>query len=312
MPKTVPVSIVIPTLNRPQALLHTLETIAAADSVPDQLIIIDQSDDEIFALNAEALRKTRAAVSFLHEKLSPPSTTAARNYGMKEAKNNILLFCDDDLDFRYRTLSKLYEDMQNADVALIAAMDEGITKRQSSLGYLTGLRSFQNRKIGHVTPSVLGRYPDRVKGKAETRWAMGFFFAVKKSLVEKNGISWDEKLTGYAYAEDLDFTLGYCKAAKAEDKRCYIDGDIKVLHRASKEFRIRSESQIRRYVINRMYIAAKHQINGAQKAMEWCDFWVGLRYLLKRGPEYRYLKKALAYAESHRAEIECGILNYIS
>ncbi len=268
MPKTVPVSIVIPTLNRPQALLRTLETIAAADAVPDQLIVIDQSDDEIFALNAEALRKTRAAVSFLHEKLSPPSTTAARNFGMREAKNDILLFCDDDLDFRYRTLSRLYENMQNADVALIAAMDEGITKRQSPLGYLTGLRSFQNRNIGHVTPSVLGRYPDSVKGKVKTNWAMGFFFVVKKSLADKYGIIWDEKLTGYAYAEDLDFTLGYCKAAKAEDKRCYIDGDIRVLHRASKEFRIQSESQIRRYVINRMYIAAKHQIDGAQKAME--------------------------------------------
>jgi len=310
MPNTVPVSIVIPTLNRPQTFLRTIKTIAAGDAVPDQLLVIDQSDDELFALNAESLRRTRAAASFLHAKLSPPSTTAARNYGIREAKNDILLFCDDDLDFRFHTLSRLYEDMQKKDIALIAAADEGLTKRQSPLGYLTGTRSFYNRKIGHVTRSVLGRYPDGVKGKVETCWAMGFFFAVKRSLAQKHGIVWDEKLTGYAYAEDLDFTLGYCKAAKAEGMKCYIYGDIKVLHRASNEYRIQSESHIRRYVMNRMYIASKHQIDGAKQAMVWCDFWAGIRYLLKGRPEYRSLKRAHTYAEAHRAEIESGLFNY--
>ncbi|HOP12039.1 MAG TPA: glycosyltransferase [Oscillospiraceae bacterium] len=311
MAKTIPVSIVIPTLNRPQALLRTLETIAAGDAVPDQLLIVDQSNDETFGKNADMLTQTDAAASsFLHLKLSPPSTTAARNLGMQKAINNILLFCDDDVDFHSDTLSRLYENMKITDTALVAAVDEGLKKHQSVLGYLTGMRSFKNRKIGHVTRSVLGRYPDDVSGKVETNWAMGFFFAVKKSLPEKYGIVWDEKLTGYAYAEDLDFTLGYCNAAKAEGKSCYIDGDIKILHRASGEYRIQTESHIRRYVINRMYIAAKHKIPGAKSAMAWCDFWMRIRYLIKRRPEYRFLKKAQRYAKAHQAEIESGTLNY--
>lgn len=309
--KTVPISIVIPTLNRPQTLLRTLETIAAGDAVPDQLIVVDQSDDENFEKNAETLTRTNAAASsFLHLKLNSPSTTAARNIGIRETANDILLFCDDDVDFCPDTLSRLFKDMENENTVLTAAVDTGSVKRPNPLGYLTGTRSFRERKIGHVTRSVLGRYPDKVNGKVETCWSMGFFFAVKKPLVEKWGIRWDEKLTGYAYAEDLDFTLGYCKAAKAADMNCYIDGDLKVLHRVSGEYRIQSESNICRYVINRAYLAAKHQIPGAKSVMAWCDFWTGMRYLLKRRPEYGYFKKAQKYAKAHRAEIESGTLNY--
>ena len=95
---------------------------------------------------------------------------------------------------------------------MIAALDtNSIRKNKIELGYLAGLKSIKNRKIGHVTLSLLGRYPNVVVGDISTQWAMGYCFAVRRSLLNCWGIKWDENLNGYAYAKDLDLAIDIIK-----------------------------------------------------------------------------------------------------
>lgn len=52
--------------------------------------------------------------------------------------------------------------MKDKSISMIAAIDDNMPTKQSALGYILGTRSFKKRKIGHVTYSMLGRYPENV------------------------------------------------------------------------------------------------------------------------------------------------------
>lgn len=43
---TLPISVIIPTMNRPESLDRTLKCIAEAADVPQQIVVVDQSQNE--------------------------------------------------------------------------------------------------------------------------------------------------------------------------------------------------------------------------------------------------------------------------
>ena len=131
---------------------------------------------------------------------------------MQKTVQKLLVCSDDDVEVYADTLKNVYDLFQNPQIPMIAGLDDCAAKSTSKIGYLLGTKSFFKRKIGHVTASMLGRFPaQQVKGEVDTQWAMGFFFAVRTPLLKKWNIKWDENLTGYAYAEDLDFSYSYYK-----------------------------------------------------------------------------------------------------
>ena len=54
-----------------------------------------------------------------------------------------------------------------------------------------------------------GRYPAPVADMVATDWAMGYFFCVRRSCMERWDCWFDENLKRYAYAEDLDVSIRY-------------------------------------------------------------------------------------------------------
>ena len=278
MGRTVPVSVIIPTMNRPETLERTLSSYASGEMMPDQIVIVDQTQNE----------QTRELVERIGNKYgcdyiyrADPSSAAARNLGQQAARNEIIVFSDDDIDVYDDTITQIVKIMQRQEVALIAATDDLTGISQTNIGYLLGTKSYAKRKIGHVTRSVLGRYPDHVEGEVETEWAMGFFFVVRKSCIEKWKVNWDERLISYAYAEDLDYSYRYCARAKEEGMKCILSDKVHVKHLASKEYRIPSRKSTYMYAIHRRYISDKNHI-GSRFAMDWCDFWRILERVIKR------------------------------
>lgn len=255
----VPVSVIIPTYNRAEAIKRTLDTIEKESSVfPEEIIVVDQSQDTI---TREEIRKCCEGFQGVRVKyvfLETPSSTKARNIGIENATNDVLVFMDDDVDVNRESLHNIYDIMNRSNVAMLGAIDETLPTSNGLFGCLFAMKSFKNRNIGHVTKSLLGRYPQKVIGLVDTMWAMGFCFSVKKNNLTDWNLSFDEQLTGYAYAEDLDLTYRYYKCARRNKLKCVLSDMVKVKHLETKECRIPNKRNIMKYVINRKYLAFKY------------------------------------------------------
>ncbi|WP_456060799.1 glycosyltransferase family 2 protein [Bilophila wadsworthia] len=281
---TLPISIVIPTVNRPNSLLNTIESYIKYHYIPDQIIVVDQSLDCSTKNNLLVLKNCKNTnIEYIYQE--KPSSTVARNMGIQRAYNEIIIFSDDDINIYNNTLLNIYHMMQNKNIAMIAALDtNSIRKNKIELGYLAGLKSIKNRKIGHVTLSLLGRYPNVVVGEISTQWAMGYCFAVRRSLLNCWGIKWDENLNGYAYAEDLDFSYGYYKVANSNNMRCILTDKVKVKHLVSHEYRIPNKEATYKYIANRLYLSHKHHM-GIKSF--WAMLWTNLFMIILRAIKNR-------------------------
>ena len=278
-----PISVLIPTMNRPETLKRTLDTYTQADRVPSQIVVVDQSQDTETAKEIEKIVKSFEGIETVYVYQETPSLTAARNNALKYAKEEIIVCSDDDVDVYKDTLYNVYRVMSDESVSMIAGLDDKSGGKNGSIGYLLGTRSFKKRRIGHVTLSMLGRFPDEVKGQVDTEWAMGFFFSVKKSLIMKWNLRWDENLTSYAFSEDLDFSYAYYKNSKKENLRCVFDETVHVKHMVSREYRVPSKKSTFMYVINRYYLSYKHNMGFRSRlAMKWCNFWRLIEKILRK------------------------------
>ena len=306
-----PVSILIPTMNRPKALRRTLDGYLKGEYIPSQIVVVDQSQtstdrEEIRCL----LQQYKNITEIVYVYQNMPSLTKARNTAFIYAKEEIIVCSDDDIDVKRDTIKNVYTLMKDPCLAMIAGIDDNVNPKSSKIGYLLGTKSFFNRKIGHVTYSMLGRFPDKFSESANTMWAMGFFFIIRKSLKEKWKLEWDEKLPGYAYAEDLDFSYSYYKKASANQLSCIMSSSVCVKHLASQEYRTSSRKGTFMYVLNRAYLSYKHNMGWkSELAMRWCNFWIYMGRILKNDcPQDMW--DAMKYLSNHRNEVRIGKFNY--
>ncbi len=88
-----PVSLVICSRGRPQLLIETVESILEGDELPQELIVIDQSDDVNHELAAK--RSTRCDLRYVH--MERTGVSLGRNEGVRLARHDLLVFTDDDV-----------------------------------------------------------------------------------------------------------------------------------------------------------------------------------------------------------------------
>lgn len=305
------VSVVIPTMNRLNTLKETLDSYISSERLPAQIVIVDQTDDE--QLRKQIKEKiecygNKVEVTYFYQ--DSPSSTKARNIGISLCKNDVIVFSDDDITVQKDTIKNVMQIMRNQQIAMIAGINSRAGFSNSKLGYLFGKKSYVKRNIGHVTSAMYGRFPQhRVIGSIDTEWAMGFFFVIRKSLADKWNIHWDENLTSYAYAEDLDFSFSYYKHAKSEHLNCILDERVIVEHRVSQEWRVPSRKSTMMMVLNREYLSYKHKMGLKSRIMtRWSNIGeLFFRLVKKMG--VRDLIDAQLVCDRHRNELANGKIN---
>lgn len=309
--KILPITVLIPTMNRLQTLKRTLNIYLNSEWLPAQIVVVDQSTSEKTAVEIKRLvEEIRGRIETVYVYQTEPSLTKARNTAFSYAKHEVIVCSDDDIDIYSDTLKQIYDLMSDKQIAMIAGLDDNASGTTSKIGYLLGTKSFSKRNIGHVTWSMLGRFPNKITEQTDTMWAMGFFFVIRKSLADKWKLMWDEKLTGYAYAEDLDYTYGYYKRAKAEKLKCIMSDRVHVKHMVSGEYRTPTKKSAYMYVLNRAYLSYKHQMGWKSDiAIRWCNFWRFVEWKIKK-QNAECLKEAMRYWEKHRFEIQKGKFPY--
>lgn len=310
MKQKLPISVVIPTMNRVKSLQRTVDGILEKKYIPQEIVVVDQSylkDDIESTKNYINSLKEDITIKYIYQ--SKPSSTIARNTGFNQCKSDIIVFSDDDVDVNNETFINLYNLMSNEKYAMIAGIDENMYSGNSKIGYILGTKSYKKKDIGHVTKSMLGRYPNKIIGEVETEWAMGYFFVIRKSLSEKWNIKWDENLTSYAYAEDLDYSYSYYKKAKQEGLECILSDKVKVKHLVSKEWRVQSFNSTLMYIINREYLSYKHNMGFISRIYtRWTNFsQIIYRILKNQAP--KDIIKAQIYCDMYRRDVKNGNLN---
>lgn len=300
----VKLSVVIPTMNRPDTLRRTLKSFASGRRAPDQVVIVDQSQDEAMREgNRAALASCadRFETEYLYQEI--PSLTRARNFGIGAAKYDTVIMSDDDVDLEPDTVANVAELMRRPELALIAGwnLNRGSVHYSSLLGKIFMTHSWRRREGGYVTASMLGRYPKLLDRELPTEWAMGYFFVIRRSLAAQWGVRWDEKLVKYAYAEDLDFSMGYCRHAAAEGLKCILTPRVAVYHLVSAEWRTPSYEATLFYIRNREYLRRKHRPGAASWfAVRWTNFGMLLMRLKNRQGATDFLR---AWREAGRSKL---------
>lgn len=313
MKNLLPISVVIPTMNRAKSLTRTITCLVENNYIPNQIVVIDQSEDEISKTqNHNILMEYNKHIDCRYIYQKEPSLTKARNKGIEYCHNEIIVFSDDDVDVNNDTILNVYKMMEDQSIVMIAGLDEKVVTSYSKLGYLFYHKSYKNRNIGHVTKSIFGRFPMYLQDETDTQWAMGFFFVIRKSLLVRWGVKWDENLTGYAYAEDLDFSYSYYKKAKSEGKKCLMNEKVKVKHLVSQDYRIPSKINTAMYIINREYLSYKHfpSYPISRLATRWANLGEFLYRIIKRSAPGDIIK-AQILCDIHRQEIKQGQLCHI-
>lgn len=236
MEKLISATVIIPTYNRIRALLNTLKSICSCSVLPDEVIIVDQSENaKVNEKIIEEFSKQYYKGRLINLILNIPSSTKARNIGLSSASNDIIIFMDDDVEVDDDIFENSFYYMNRTSYSMVGGLDKLAAPNGKIFPYLFGMRSWRLRNQGHVTMSMFGRYPTEVEDEVNTQWAMGYCFAVKKSLTNKWNLKFDETLGQYAYAEDLDFTYSYYKSSQAEGLKCVLTSKVMVSHLCSKE-----------------------------------------------------------------------------
>lgn len=310
----VPITVIIPTLNRPDSLRNTLRSFICGSNVPSEFVIVDQStDDRLRVKTKEYIDEFKNNIHFVYLFLDKPSSTKARNAGIEKASNEIIVFSDDDVELHKNTIEKLYNIIAQKNISMVGALDDNTIYHDSWIGYISGIKSIRKRNKGNVSGAFFGRYP-YIPSNAivSTEWCMGYFFAVKKSLINKWGIRFDENLTSYAYAEDLDFSYGYYKQSRREGYKCLLSGSVSVRHLVSKEYRIPSVKATNMLVLHRYYLIHKYNL-GLLSLIQatYANLWITIERAFKKEKPFDVIRAVVIYISNKKAIDNGNIEKYL-
>jgi GT2 family glycosyltransferase len=209
-------SLIIPTYNRGDVLLDTLEMAVRQEYGSYEIIIVDQTT----SIDSRLQRYLSAAgdrIRYIH--LPEPNLPAARNAGIRAAKGDIILFVDDDVRIETDYLAghmRNYEDPAVGGVmgALVQSFD------QPGDVYLD---SFNSWSRGHWPEFTIapGPRPD----VSLVNWLIGCTASYRRRALEDVGLC-DERFSGSAWCEDADLSMRISRAGYT----LLLDSRIKLIH----------------------------------------------------------------------------------
>ena len=109
----------IPTYNREEVLIHTLQSAFALEPKPDEILVIDQTPSHEPETTA-FLQAARGQDRIRWVQHSPPSLTAARNRAIAETTRGVIIFIDDDVELPRGFVARHLVNYQDEKVAAVA------------------------------------------------------------------------------------------------------------------------------------------------------------------------------------------------
>lgn len=226
-------SIVIPTFNRAKSLKSALDSLLQQNYTNFEVLVVDNgpSTDKTKEI-VENFVKKDTRVNYITTELK--GCIFARNIGAKNAKGEILLTLDDDIEFlEHETLKKLIATF-NTDyqVGIVGSIElrkanQIVPKGPDPLPSETG-RISQNGKFNTAFNWIEGH------GITEVDHVRSAFMAIRMDLFKLVG-GFDEiynaKGLGFRYETDV------CLKIKAQGYKVVVNPEIKILHKVAERSR---------------------------------------------------------------------------
>jgi glycosyltransferase involved in cell wall biosynthesis len=310
------VSVVIATYRRASSLGRTLSTIADQKRPPEEIIVIDQSPpEERLSVTVAVEKVAQAGLNIRIIWSDVPSSTHARNLGLKAATGDWVIFSDDDVDWPASVTGDLIAKVEAApDLAMLGARDtltaaqpRPFWRRAIAAFFLTN--TFRPLRHGKVMACMQARYPQPIVGDMETEWATGYWFAVDRRFVTERRLRFDEKMSRYAQAEDMLFSHQVYQAARLAGRRCVVSESIAVDHLVSQEWRELDSFADLCGAWNRIYIASQLRTGIGFWLSLGAIYWAAIHQTLvrvARGRGWLGHLRAYGIALRHLGEIRDG------
>jgi GT2 family glycosyltransferase len=239
----------VPTLGRSEALRETLSSVLRCDPLPKEIVIVDGADDRSADQIVEAFAGAPIPVRHLP---APRGLTIQRNHGIAAAESDVTVFLDDDVDVApdiFVHLAASYDDP-----GVLGATGKVI---ESAGGRLVGKESALRRLLfGGGAEGSFTRfgYPRRVIAfdrEQDVEFMQGCFMSARREVASQVGF--DEAMTGYALAEDEDFSYRLSRRGRIR----YLPGAV--VHHKNMGFGNRDGRTFGRQVVtNRTYLFRKN------------------------------------------------------
>lgn len=194
-------SVIIPTLRRPDRLRQTLRSLAECDPAPDEVLVVDGDDDRSSQTVVEEF-VSRLPIRYAQ---TAGGLTRQRNFAMDRVEGDVIVFFDDDVHVSSDALAVVRDAFSDPDVVGFTGRVIEVETR-SAVGKHSPLKRFLPGGGPEGTFTRYG-YPNRLihLGQARDLYFMeGSFMAGRADAVRQ--VRFDENLPGYALAEDEDFS----------------------------------------------------------------------------------------------------------
>ena len=205
---------IIATRNRPDSLLATVETLAAQTMLPKELCIVDSSEE---APARAAIEKLCAQVGleldYVHP--APRGLTTQRNLGVDRTSGDPVFFCDDDVWVAPDAHERILEEYGRWGSELGGV--RGIPVQVPTPGRLAllwrrvfGMSAWRGDSSGRLRSGFFAEETLAHSADArELEYFIGWFMSFRREVFAHE--RFDERLSGYASKEDIDFSYRLAK-----------------------------------------------------------------------------------------------------
>jgi GT2 family glycosyltransferase len=249
---SVKLSVVIVTRRRPESLRDTLASLARCKPPADEVLVVD-GDEQRTAKGVVAQHSAaggRPPVRYLDGVVG---LCRQRNAGIDNAAGDVIVFCDDDVDVSPGALGHVLRAFDH-DPGVVGVTGQVIDPPALRLGSAQSKlrrRLPAPRRQGTMATCGFPRRLIKLDRPQDIEFLHGCFMAARRELAAS--VRFDERLTGYALAEDEDF--GYRLSRRGRVR--YLP-DALVVHKST-GFRSMDPREFnRRLVVNRAYLFRKN------------------------------------------------------
>lgn len=288
-PRPVTLSVVICTKDRPEMLATCLESLQCQTRRPEEIVIVDASATPAWdAADRLAGNMPGCRVALIS---SVPGLPRQRNLGTRATTGSVVVYLDDDvvLEAGYlAAVARTFDDDRRRQIGGVGgAQVPDPTPRE---GFLRrgACRLFLLETYGRGVVKRSGR-PDYVfspRSRMEVEFLSGCNMAYRRDVLA--ALRFDERLSGYALGEDLQFSYRVSRRWKL-----VLTPDARLDHRHAGEGRPPRDDYQAMAVFNRYLFFREHVARGP---LDWLAYgWssAGGMLLMLRDPGARGVRGAL-------------------
>lgn len=264
-------SVVICTKNRINELKECIDSLLKQSVKPEEIIIVDASDNEITKRYVEDIAKGCPNFIYLHSKKA--SLTHQRNLGVAKAKGEIILFLDDDVVLDKDYIKYILDVYIKDKEVVIGGVQGTITNLKRDIWLLRFFKkmfflpTYGNGKMQcSGFPAYLLNPPTIMQTELLTGCS-----SYRKRVFDD--FEFDETLVGYSYMEDDDFSYRVSKKWKL-----YQTPFAKLLHKQTPISRQSKERYYTMRVFNHYYLFRKNMEKDIKNCL--CFLWSHIGLIL--------------------------------